>query len=298
VNHHYKGVDTMIVAVDAGKHSTKSKGKSLKVLRSKVDERDSVMDFTGNTYKVVYDGKYYVVGEGAETWDFDVCKRKECHKVAVLVSLALQDAQDVDLAVGVPLSQYGDKDAYSAFYKGTHCIDVNGKPYRINVKSVRAYPESIGAVINNVDIFGERTVGVIDIGGLNVNACIYESLVPSMASSVTLNEGGNIINANIRRALNSELGANYQEYEISNLQRSPNPQAKLIANEALNSRLKRLLLDLKSYGWNIGQIPLYFTGGGSLLLKPQIDAIKYAIVSDSPVWDNVEGFYALREMGA
>jgi hypothetical protein len=289
----------MIAAVDAGKHATKSRmGNDYKLLKSKVDNRVSVLDFTGNTYKVRYGGDPYVVGEGAESLDYDVSKQKDCHKVCTLLSLALLGAQDVELAVGVPLSQYSTKDAYSAYYAGMHTVEVNGKPYRINIKKAKAYPESIGVVVNNMKEFSDITIGVIDIGGLNVNACIYENLVPSQASSVTLNEGGNIINANIRRSLNAELGTNYQEYEIANLHRSPNPRAKLIAGETIAARVEKLLSDLKSYGWNIGEIPLCFTGGGSVLLKHHIETIPHAIISDNPIWDNVDGFYALMEAGA
>jgi len=288
------------VAIDTGKFETVGMTlEKIERVRTKVDESDGLA-YSSGTYKVEYNGRLYVVGDGAETSNYDVSKMQLVHKVCTLTVLGLLGSIDVDLIVGCPLSQYINKEAreeFSLYFIGSHTITVDGKLKSINIRSVKVLPETIGVVALNEDFFKNKAVGVVDVGGLNTNACVYADLQPIKSTILTKNEGGNIITSKIVQNLISITGKNYQDWEIPYLYNSSNEDVRKIISNSLEGQLNKILDDLKARNWNVGQYPIVFTGGGSRLLKKQIEALPYAsILSEDPELDNVKGYYDLREV--
>lgn len=298
----------MLVSVDAGKHSTKAMTieNECKTFyaRTKMDESgDCTLNRNGHTYSIEFNGKKYNFGEGAISSDYDSSKTKLLHKIAIYTALSfLANAKEVDLVAGCPLIQYFNEEAraeYSSFIQNGKYqrIVVNGVPKTFTINSITVLPESIGVVIQNADEYLKQVVGVIDIGGLNTNAAIYEYLKPLKPSVFTINEGSNILFAKVKRALNSVLLANYQDYEIPHVMAGNDTKAKAIMSEVLKEQVDRIADECKRYNWNISALPIVFTGGGSVLLEQHLkDKFTNVKMSKHPIWDNCFGYYKLKEM--
>jgi plasmid segregation protein ParM len=296
----------LIVAVDAGKYATKAmaEGDARRfIVRTKMDDgRYSMISF-GNTYTILFEGRKYTFGDEAIGSDFDTSKTKLVHKIAAYTALSvLADGKEVDLAIGCPMSQYYDqaaKDEYAQFMQGSrhNKIIINDTTRSFAINSVKVFPESVGVVIENAPELRNRVIGVIDIGGLNINGAIYDHLTPQMQSIFTINEGAEIMQAKVERELNSRLMANYQDYEIKYVMTGDNAKAKAIMTEVLREQAERVYRECKRRNWNLSDVPVLFTGGGSILLADRLrDQFPKSILSKNAVWDNAYGFYKLKEM--
>jgi len=277
----------MIIAVDAGKYMTKALSSERTFgMRTRLSEHGPLL--FSDAYAVEFDGDLYSVGDGQS--DYDVSKTKLIHKLCTYVAIAkLTNEKEIDLVTGCPVNQFINKDAreeHAEYLKGSVQLKINTESFNFIIKSVMVLPETIGVVINNANDFIDTTVGVIDIGGLNTNGAIYERLKPIKSSVFTINQGGMILNAKIRRALNTAFMANYQDYEIPYVKAEG--ERKPIIDQVVSEHMANILEECKTYNWNIDELPIIFTGGGSL----RFDVKR----SRNPIWDNVKGFMKFKEM--
>jgi plasmid segregation protein ParM len=292
----------MNISIDAGKHTTKAITNTNRFsIRTKLEEQGTLITKDANTLAVEYDGKKYIFGDGAQATDYETSKTKSCHKIAIYVAIATLsgDGYEVSIVTGCPISQFRNKelrDEYAEYIRGggNGRIKINGVDKRFAINNVLVLPESIGVVMENIPEFMNNLIGVIDIGGLNTNAAIYENLKPLPSNVFTINEGGQILNAKIRRALNTSLMTNYQDFEIPYLRMEG--RVKSIVEEVTNNQMETILAQCRQYNWNLKALPIVFTGGGSLMLEKQIRQLDNARLSRNPVWDNVQGFLKLKEM--
>lgn len=288
----------MIIAVDAGKHTTKAISAERKTfsMRTKLDV-DGLMLGNGKTYEIEYENKRYIVGDGANSIDYDVTKTQLRHKICTAVAISkLTQQRMIDLVIGCPITQYINKEErkkHADYFRGNVRIKINKQPFEFSIESVTVLPESFGFIVENAKEFLNGLCAVIDIGGLNTNAAIFRNLKPVPSSVFCVNEGGNMTNAKIKRALNTTFLANYQDYEIPYVKE--NSKTKPIIDEVLDAQMQRILSECKKYNWNIAELPIVFTGGGSLMLERQIKAISGRI-SKNPIWDNVQGFLRFKEV--
>lgn len=278
----------MIIAVDSGKYTTKAMdtNRTAFSIRTLISDRSMILS---KSYQLDYDGKRYYIGDGAA--DFNSWKSQLIHKLCALVAISQLGYSSVDLIIGCPVSQFANKEARAAhaeYFKGCSILRINDSPTTICINSVMALPETLGVVMSNVEAYSKSIIGVIDIGGLNTNALIYDHMKPVMESAFTVNEGGLVLNAKIKRELNMKYGANYQDYEIPHLHDKP------IINNILNEQMERIVQECRAYNWNIDDLPVIFTGGGSLRLEEQIKQHNWSI-SKNPIWDNVQGFLKFKE---
>jgi hypothetical protein len=154
------------------------------------------------------------------------------------------------------------------------------------VNSVMVLPETIGVIISNASEYVSQAIGIIDVGGLNCSGAIYSNLKPVKSSVFVMNEGGLMLNAKIKRALNTQFLTNYQDYEIPYIKAEG--KHKSVIDSVVHDQLERIMQECKAYNWNIGELPIIFTGGGSLRFPVKR--------SKNPVWDNVYGFYKFKEI--
>ena len=295
----------MIISVDAGKHTTKAilataGEKRIFAIRTKLEEQGIMLNQDGKSFAVEYENKKYIIGEAAQITDYETCKTKLCHKISTYVAIIKLGVGDnlIDIVTGCPISQFRNKELreeYAQYIQDRNIqIKINRDTHKFTINSVMVLPESIGVVAENIPEFMDNLVGVIDIGGLNTNAAIYENMRPLPSSVFTVIEGGEILNSKIRRALNTALMTNYQDYEIAYLR--PEGKEKEIVDEILNAQMEIILALCKQFNWNLKKIPIVFTGGGSQILEKQIKQMHNARISRNPVWDNASGFLRLKEM--
>ena len=292
----------MLIAVDAGKHTTKAIGTVRTCFRTKVDAHyDFGKVITGNNCEVEYEGNRYLIGEDAAESDYDTTKLKDIHRLSIYTAIALLAEDDnVQLATGCPITEFFNSESREKYRQFLHsnkpiAIKVNGVNKRFTITDINIFPESIGVVYREPEAYINKLVGIIDIGGLNSSGAVYERLNPRKDTIFTISEGGNMLNAKITRELNVKTGGNYHDYEIPYLMTSNDKEIKNVIDNIMRTHIAKIIETTKRYDWNTNRLSLIFTGGGSLLLEKYIkEQIPDAVISKDAVWDNVQGFYNME----
>ena len=312
-----------IIAIDSGKFATKAAMQKangeIKMLsfRSKMDQKGVSGVLTtseSKTFSVEYEGKKYIVGEGAETSDdSNTTKNDEFHKILTYAAIAqLVDNGDVvTVSVGCPLYIYNNAEASQKYKdsllpKGRQInITVAGVEKMFVIKKGMVFPEGAGVILlNSTDPdIRDEIVGVIDIGGLNCNCCIYKKLTPITLSMFTNNLGGNIMTNNIRQRLEEEFAGDMIRKSIMeqaiprgfiNGTADVKERSKRVIAEGRKDHIKAILADCAERQWNVKMMPVIFTGGTSYLLKNEIaeacETAQLDLITEDIAFANVKGF--------
>ena len=290
---------TRTMSVDSGKYETKAammaSPGNIKHLSFKTQMSESVEKFcndTGKSYSIEFEGNQYLLGEQARMQSFDRSKQSILHKIATYTAVSNMmkasgsNGDSINLAIGCPLSIYINKDArkhykdYIAPSGGKISIKVNDEDHSFTILKSVVYPESSGVIYLNKERYENDLVGVIDIGGLNANCCIYDNLVPKSGSDAmfTLEMGGNILTSNIMTKLESEfeteIGTILYEKVMRDgfIKKNPEASAKRIA-ELKKAHVIDILTECKRHKWSTDNMDIVFTGGTAKLLKDEIQEV-------------------------
>lgn len=315
-------MDTIVIAVDSGKFATKAikkckDGTMKKVLfRTKMDETDEKYTADKDSYVIEYDGKRYLVGQTAETVDFEKNKAKLIHKLCTYAAISsLMEDEDKDakivLAIGCPLSIFmnvEERNSYQNYFMpldGSVNLKVNGTDRSFMLRNVVVCPESSGVIYRSPKDYKNQLIGIIDIGGLNTNCCVYDCLNPIKSTSFTTNQGANVLMNEVKQLLNSKfVDANIQDWQMINVLKdgyikSNKQESRVLISDYLSKHINKVLEECAKKGWDLKNIDLMFVGGGSLMLEKEIKkSIPDAIVSGTAQTDNVEGFMMMGAANA
>lgn len=297
-----------VLGVDMGKHELKvvTAGSRFSA-RSKVDETTETEVMSDKTYLLEVNGQRYMIGEGASKEDYDVTKKKLHHKLLMYLGIARYVASydKVYVVAGCPFSVFLNREKREQFRQylldGRVEVKLDGRSVVFDIADIKVVPESVGYLYRNPAAYKHKLVGIIDIGGLNTNAAIYEGLRPIKETAFTLNEGGNILNTKIKHALRRALDVNVQDYEIMHILKNGVyvegrlcEQGNRVVSEVMLEHIDSIIKETKRHNWNIAGLEIIFTGGGSQLLANHISYyLAHAKVSEGGKWDNAEGFYQM-----
>lgn len=205
---------------------------------------------------------------------------------------ALKGITSVDLVLGVPIENIGIGDKIRTdLLEKTFNYDVDGKKYTTYINKVAVIGEGISTYylldkdIKNTDLV------IIDIGGRTVNVAAYKN--GKLFEKMTIPKGSIDLFKDIITAWNVNNGTNYtteiaEEYITKNLIKVPEGSYQAFIKFILNEISFKI--DLKAYR----QV---FTGGGSLLLKNQIESLEGKItVLDNALFSNVLGNKKIAEV--
>lgn len=297
-----------IITVDAGKYQTKGLNGIKGVrFRTKLEEIDNSINLNNNNdFYIQWKNKHYILGNGARYIDYDMTKHKLQHKLAVYTVcsklLEKQDDKSINLIVLSPLITYTNKQAREEFRQyilDDHKInfEVNNEDIKLNINDVTIFAEACGIPLNNIPKFKNKTVGVLDIGGLNVNGIIFKNMKPIKETEFTINAGSLVIMEKIRKELNKEIkGANIQEYQMDQIIKQgyynvESDFSKEIIQMVLSNHFKEILQVAKATNWDIKGLDIVIAGGGSLDLGINNiqNHIPQAQLSNNPIWDSCIG---------
>ncbi len=287
-----------IIAVDSGKYATKAVTESTSVqFLTRVDAEDVLSnDFLQgeNTHFVTYNGKRYRVGDGAVGESFLETKMEDIHRICTYTAIALTGVQSGDsivLGVGCPLSIYRNKKARQDYQRfmangGEEVqIVVDRKKYTFTIEKCHVFPESAGVVYLGFEKYKDKTVGVIDIGGLNTNCCVYQNIAPVAPTIFTTRLGGKVMDKALLDSLNSSLNlssplSGYQMPEIMKNgfvydRRDAGKQAKSkkIIHDYRLKHIQEIYNSCIAHNWAVDNMDIVFVGGTSLLLKEEIKEV-------------------------
>lgn len=130
-----------------------------------------------------YEGRGYVWGNHVSDITVNVhsnSKRDVNHKLCTLIAIEehVDKGDSVHVAIGCPIQVFTDREAKNEYLdyivpKGWQEIVVNGEYKYFYIASRTCFAESTGLAGLYPGIFGDRVVGVFDIGGLNVNCALF-----------------------------------------------------------------------------------------------------------------------------
>jgi plasmid segregation protein ParM len=308
--------DARKIVVDSGKYATKAIARNdngkLETLyfETRMNPTDETTTSAEGTVVVEVEEGHFLLGKMAMNIDSDTTKAKEVHKFAIYRAIHhfIEDGEDVDLVIGCPLSVYTvreKREAYEEYIKekGKIHIGVNEEEKHFQLTSVLALPEGSGYVFRHIPEFLNNLVAVIDIGGLNTNACLYEGTNMVTDTDLTHNMGTNILRSALQKHLNKMLGINLSERQVEFamkervLKKDPKASRRLI-DAFMYEHVLNLRENLKKNNWGVENLDFVFLGGGSILLEKEIKEIfgDGTIISKTAVWDNAEGFAELVDL--
>ena len=319
------------IAVDSGKYATKiavynEEKDEIKLgsFRTKISEGNFADDaLEKQTLIAEYDGKIYKIGNGAtQEAELSTSKSSEIHKICVLTAIAMNvsdnEVDEVCAAVGIPVKEWENVDKRNEYKNyimpdGEIEIKIMTKSgqepvkRRFKIVSKHVYPESQGALfVSEVAPFVSGTVGIIDIGNLNINCTSWTGGELDREYNVTDELGGNIL----INGLSQELTATFSRCDENLVARvlrcplekrmlvpnRPNPEiekkSKEIIDDYLTNHVKAIKRRCDSKHWSLDFMKLVFIGGTSSLLENEIIKVfgSEVYIPKNPEFVNVMGF--------
>lgn len=313
---------TLLIAVDAGKDSTKyvyNNGEGLQrgVFRTKVQKVENLgVDIEKDTFLVEYNNEKYLIGDmvNESKLNFDLSKKSIEHKLAIYVAISRvienSESSNVSIAIGAPLSIYKNamlKEEYKEyiFNDGIVNIKINGKIVKFNIKNVLILPESIGPIYSDFNSFRNVRVVIIDIGGLNTNICRFNNLIPDLDSMLVTNKGGNILKSKIADAISQKYGIIIYREDVGEILKDngilyingkPQLDSKILIKNLMKEHLNEIVNFAKQNELDIfnSNGKVVFAGGGSLLLKEVIqETYSYSKIATEAQFSNALAFHKI-----
>ncbi len=264
-----------------------------------------------DSYRLSLDGKEYLVGsavteEMGQTTNQN-SKMDYFHKTAIYTAIGTQvnDGDSVYVAIGAPIKCCLDKEQcedfkHYLFPDNIVEFTINGIKKKITISKISVFPESMGAAFLYPELFGGQVVGVIDIGGLNVNGSIYDNNKIVREQCFTAQFGRRVLVDEIKAEIERENRTEYQTYEIeqfirqgyiTNQDERMEEASKGFIEEFVTRHIERIWDVCARHHWNLQNMHLIFIGGGSVILKNEIKK-KYpkSVVADKPEYVNAIGF--------
>lgn len=309
----------MIIGIDMGKYATKSvsqNGKKQFLTRVALTEETRPTD---GGYVLEFQGKKYMINDNIEKYSFDTSKQTIEHKIAMYLAISqhINVVDEIELAVGMPITLWHDKqtrDEYKEYLSQDRIVDivVNGQAKTFTIKNITIVPETVGGIYAHIGRFDEDLIGVLDIGNLNINGCIYDKRRPYKNSAFCTNDGASILKNEISKALNSKYSkynVNVQDFEVPHIINkgfylnmdgtfTRVNEADKIIEDIMFEHIDKIINDMKKRQWNTASLNIVCIGGGSKLLRkhltvklPQTNSENNWI--EQPEFANALGFYNL-----
>ena len=209
----------------------------------------------------------------------------------------------IDLAVGLPPEHFGVlKERFVRYLKreGEVHFDYGGRAYDVVIRNVMVYPQAYAAaVLQSSQVLRESNLFLVDIGGYTTDVLLLRRGRPDLQFCRSLESGIITMNNEIIRKIGAQYDLRLEDEHISTVLRGstsllPEEVQREIRTEAEN-HAKDILDQLRELQVDLRVNPVRFLGGGSMLLKPFLEAsplVGRAEFSDSPC-DNAVGYEML-----
>ena len=317
------------LAIDSGKSNTKiavydaaTKKVKTDVFRTKFEEGTFDDTDPGRfTSLVELDGNVYKVGRGASTEaELTSSKMTFVHKLCTLYAIAREcSADEVDevyAAIGIPVKDYQEvaiRNKYRDYILPTGEIKISYKvngdapvvTKRFKIVGRFVYPESFGAIFaKGVDPLS--TVGVVDIGHLNVNMTMFNAGEPSYEYSVTTIKGANALVSGLAQKLSAAFSFINKAQTAELLSRKGaerclkpmrankqvEEESKAVVDKYLKDYVTSVLDDCRAAQWSVDYTQFVFIGGTMCMIDGEIKEIfgEEIIIPENSTFVNALGF--------
>ena len=272
----------MLIAIDHGNYAIKTPNHSFVSGLSEHTVKPPMADEI-----LEYDGRYWTTSGKRLSYMRDKTQ-DERYFILTLFAIAkeLEDTgryspvEQIQLAVGLPAEHYGVlKDKFARYFKRDGIIKFvyKDKPYSIMIDRVMVFPQAYAAVVPKSSmVVNMLRVFVVDIGGYTTDVLLLKNGKPDLQFCRSLETGIITMNNEIIRKVGALHDMRIEDEHISavlsgqdtilpdDVKQTICGATKLHAQDILN-QLRELQVDLRSN-------PAVFIGGGSLLLRPFLEA--------------------------
>lgn len=277
-----------------------------------------------NKYIVKFDGKYYEIGDELEDGSYsdENTKLNLHHKLCLLLAVGLlvdDDKPFVNLTVSLPASHLAnprEKEKFEEMLKQdeekTISIEINGKQKIFAITKIIAESEGL-AMMPRLKLGVNKNkydIAVIDIGGHNFNARIFNNLGMAKTSRGISQEqvGINHLLSKLQEALLAGLEDRNRSISSADLKRFikerkldddmtiygfENDSSEFIDAFVKNYIESNIIKNLSAHKIKVNAkgMMYLFAGGGSNLLRPYLEEMfednkEYILFSDTAKWDN------------
>lgn len=317
--------NTFLIAVDSGKSTTKAVMKEEIIhkvkFQTKVEEiSDNGAEIVPGSYSVEFGKKSFIVGNMLDEnkLDFNLSKQSDAHRICIYLAIAqlLQKSKrntvlsKITLGVNIPVSLYKNEKLKTEFGEyirnngETINITVNSKPFLFRIENIHLFPEGIGPIYSNLNLYREKRILVFDIGSLNVNIQEFNNLIPLYDRMLTADLGVNILRSKIADKLSTRYGIAVSDADVEAIYRDKylivNGEkmegSKQIVNQLMENHVKEIFNFARSRKVSFANTEIILVGGGSLLLKEHlIKEYPAAAVSNDAQISNVLSFLTILE---
>ncbi len=312
------------MAVDSGKADTKVCTKlndnavAKRTFPTRVEEKDddkclATMTGVSDTgFIVEYDGKIYGVGDIVSSDDSFTSNQNSkndiTHKIATLTAIAgsVNNDDAVCVAIGCPVEIFNSKvnrDKYleNILPSGRIDIKINGIAKRFTITKKMVLPESLGIVFANPKIFGNKYIGIIDIGGLNVNAAAVNKGKIVSDACFTEKLGRRAIEKAVKEYAEQKYETQFstalistfveQGYVTDNTDPEAEEESKAYIEQVMHDHVNKIIKTCEKHGWTLKNMNLVFIGGTSIILQDAIrEKFPKATLIDNANYANAQGF--------
>ena len=273
----------MIIAIDHGNKQMKlANGR---VFTSGLREFDAKPPFGEDVLK--YKGKYYTISDKRIPY---MRSKDADDRFFILTLFAVAfDIEDsglydpgltpVHLLVGLPPAHYGAQyERFEKYFKrGAVEFEFHGKTYKINFGGATAFPQAFAAAM---PVYGyinslPRAM-VIDIGGFTADYLLIKNGQADLTVCDTLEHGVIILYNQITARVNAELDLLLYESDIDAILKGKphdfGEDVRRIVYDAAQVFISDLFGKLRERAIDLRSGKTVFVGGGSILLREQIEA--------------------------
>lgn len=319
-----------ICALDIGKFAVKMIGRDLDndkdepvqvTFRTKYDDFKigDTDEATGNSYKLIYEGEKFLVGDNGVKKSNNTSKTEKLHKLCAYVAISNmlkenneEQENEIYMFLACPITTLKNdklKEEYKSFiandYKPIE-ICVNNKNYKFTIKKIVIKAEGSGVIITEPKHFENKKTLVVDIGGLNLTVSTYNNfsckiddrfisekgtnkLLIDIINQISIYRNGNTINEDSALKI-LEDGGMKSKGEIDE-------NSIVYLDNAKEIFLNDILDTIKSWGIDIDLYDrIVFVGGTSQHLDKQIsekENLSHAVLIKNSNWTTAEGLYTL-----
>lgn len=273
----------MLISIDHGNKQIKTCHKTFV---SGLHESDTKPPFGQNV--LFYKGKYYTLSDQRIPYMRDKTV-DERYFILTLFAVAFElsstdyhtdEVSDVQLAIGLPPAHYGALyERFENYFLNRDIIDfeLDGTPYSIYISKALCFPQAYAAVMPIYQRIRQYPkVAVLDIGGFTADYLLVKNGEADLSACDSLDNGVITLYNSIKSKVNADFDMLLDESDIDailkeiptdydeSVIRIVQEQAQVFIND-LFGKLRERMIDLRS-----GKA--VFVGGGSILLRKQIEA--------------------------
>ena len=313
-----------VLSADIGKYETNIIGRDLDGSKDDIkrvnfrtkmyDLEEGYIDVEGNSHKTELEGKEYIVGEQGQDKSDDTSKTIFLHKLACYTAITQflePNTKDnkISMVLACPLSvlrSQSAKEEYKSFIKGNGDIDitVDGNHYNFEIVDIMIKAEGSGIIYLEPELFENKNVLIVDLGGLNLGGSLYRNKVCKNEDRFIEECGHDRLVENVRYQLidyrkgnNITIDEAEKALKDNGLKKAGQIDSESVTylNKSKDNYFKEVMKYIKSHKVDINLLDkVVFVGGTTQHIKEIINKeISHSYIPVNSQWSTAEGLYKI-----